>query len=140
MACTNFCNTSCPSPIPVTIIQNVGAEGATYAVPKVTLVPGSIPGITGVLNVQVEEATGGSLAGRFTVSMWFEDSADFTGIPTYVPPTVPGSQQFEVITDASGAATVALQYSGAIKTWYVYAQIGGNVYATPVAVQLGASA
>ena len=125
----------CPEPIAV--VQNITQSSVDgYIAPGLAYAAG-LGTIDGDLTVQAQGSDGGDVAGRFSIIVWFEDTDEFTGIPTYNPPTVPGSQQFEILTDATGEATLEVQYSGVVKTWYAYAKIGGNACAAPVAITLG---
>jgi len=134
------CSISCPQPLPVTIINTVEYTGAGFIYPHIEYTPD--PGtISGTISVQAQ-GDGGVVPERVNAVVWFEDTADdeFSGIPTYNPPTVPGVQQFELMTNAVGLGEVSVQYSGTVKSWRVYASIGGNVCEDYVTMELGASA
>ena len=132
------CYTCTSSPEPIPVVQNITyvdvAEATVF--PVLTYTP-SLSTIAGTLTIQATSSEGGSIAGRFNVVVWFEDGDDFSGITTYNPPTTPGSQTFETMSDETGLATVPIQYSGSVKTWYAYARIGGTICTVPVTMQLG---
>lgn len=121
--------TSCPEPITVTVnttettIENGFVTTEVSSAYTATTVAATISAQT-------------SVAGRFRVTLIFKDTESYDAAESLAPPDVPGASEVEVTTDADGLATLDVEYTGSLKTWYVYARVN-DVYSEPVELIMG---
>ena len=105
----------CLEIVPITI-NNYDITGAGLA-----MVLSAVDGTNKNIAIQVDEAD------FFEVRVWLQDAATPVASPSPLPPTTPGVSEFNVVTDATGAATVNMQYTGVAKSWYLCATLGNGV-------------
>ena len=105
----------CLEVVPVTV-NNYTVDGAGLAL-TVTAVSATEANVS----IQVDEAD------YYDVKCWLQDAATPTASPSPVPPTTPGTSEFNKVTDATGLATVNLQFAGVARTWYLCATLGNGV-------------
>jgi hypothetical protein len=90
---------------------------------------------TGTMAIQVRDAANNNLAQRFLVRIWIADAefsepdpqTDFSVLAGEQMRELEADADYEVITDANGAANMNIDAGGA-KTVYVMAEIDGRIY------------
>ncbi len=115
MAECDCSDSKCLEIVPVTINNNsIAGAGLTLTLTTVSPTEANI-------GIAVDEAD------FFEVRCWLQDAATPVASPSPIPPTVPGISEFNKVTDAAGAVTVNLQYTGVAKSWYLCATLGNGV-------------
>lgn len=89
-----------------------------------------------VVTLQVVGDTGAPVAGYFRIHCWFQDIPQPTGEKSAAPPTTPGTNEFDVVTESDGSIDVPVMFAGNVNAWYLAASAGGPVVVSP-AITLG---
>jgi hypothetical protein len=89
--------------------------------------------------LQVQDNAGNDIAGYFALRLWFIDSAlDPASVSVQPPDTAPGASEINVVTDATGAYTLAVEQAGSINTWYLCMSLEGQVFISTI-IAIGVS-
>lgn len=113
------------------------AADASFYLRKVLLTPRDDTDGTGAITIQVQDANGNNLTGRFMVRTWI--SSTIYGAPTaqttfaatgeLAVHTILSNGHIVILTDGNGAITLDVNASsGTAATRYVMVEIGGQVF------------
>lgn len=121
--------TSCPEPIAVSVTTNeYTIENGSVTVTLSSAYTATTVAATLTATVSVES--------YFNVTLIFKDDESYSASATLAPPDVPGAGEVEITTDDEGVATLDVEYTGSLKTWYVYAVVNDR-YSEPVTLIMG---
>jgi len=131
-----YTTSCCPAPTDVTI----NTVTATQAKPFVTgeFVVNSTQ-YAGVINFQVmvenDEGVDVTPEDYYRIRVWFIDEGGAPGdVVTYTPFSTPNINDLELVTDATGAATLSVASTSDL-TLEVYASVGAYIMSTPITVE-----
>lgn len=116
------CNDTLDEVVPVT--QTVNNITITDNALGITV--GDVDVNTKLISLQVQTAAGVAVAGFFEINWWLADSAVQTAIRSLTTPTLPGTVEGKLVTDATGLATLTINHA-TLKTWYMNASTGVGV-------------
>lgn len=66
-------------------------------------------------------------SGYFLVKLWLCDSATVPGTQSAFPSSGEDRVQWELVTNSSGVLTKVITHTGADRTWYMAAAVGGRI-------------
>jgi len=123
---TCSCDDNCPEVVPVTINDNdytVDGPGISLA-----LTQDSATKVTLVFTGDVED--------YINIRCWLEDGPIPDREVSLSVPSELASNEFEIVTDSTGAYSLVIENNGALDTWYLMAEVMGLVTVSP-AITIG---
>jgi len=114
----------------IQVVDNRSVIATNRRIPKISVtVDGGLTTATAV--IQIVDSNEVAQTGVFGFRVWFADDLSSLGAPTFVPPSVPGFSEADLVTDTEGKYTMTISSTGRSGTWYLCAKLDSEViYAT----------